>query len=30
MEIISPVHGKMIYEENEIIYFEKEYQVLTD
>ncbi|WP_418223613.1 flagellar assembly protein FliW [Clostridium isatidis] len=23
MEIISPVHGKMIYEENEIIYFEK-------
>ena len=23
MEIISPVHGKMTYEENEIIYFEK-------
>jgi flagellar assembly factor FliW len=23
MEIISPIHGKMIYEENEIIYFEK-------
>jgi len=23
MEIISPVHGKMIYEEKEIIYFEK-------
>ena len=24
MELISPIHGKMIYEENEIIYFEKE------
>ena len=23
MELISPIHGKMIYEENEIIYFEK-------
>lgn len=23
MELISPVHGKMIYEENEIIHFEK-------